>query len=200
MPDQTTLPDGVVAAADLSFGVWKYVIVWYEVQGATCQTARFAPIAVEHAKMVRAGERAAAAGFIAMSDDGGWCINSAISESLGIKGDMNADAVCLARIIGSPPFAIDMKPTKPSTPTRFERKATACIDYDEAKSLATTHGLRLAECLDGEALLIPTTGVKLVFQTRRAGWMLYGYADDGADIVETLRAIVAHGRVKIEGK
>lgn len=77
-------------------------------------------------------------------------------------------------------------------------KATACIDYDEAKSLADAHGLMLADCLDGEALLIPTTGVKLVFQTRRAGWMLYGYAEDGSDVVETLKSIVSRGRVKLD--
>jgi hypothetical protein len=215
-------PEGIILQPHhLAVGVYKYVMV-KDKSGAL--DIRFAEPKVLHKRIVKRVERAVGAGFIgvveAQTDTTPpvFYVQDATSESLQISSDADADARLIAKLTGMKIVAGKHESADPSDddtlvlapnlvrtkratkPHPAERKATACIDYDEAKSLADAHGLKIEACLEGELLLIPTTGVKLGFQTYRKGWMLYGYAADGSDIVKTLLSIVSRGRVKLEAR
>jgi hypothetical protein len=184
--------------SEIPLGAYKYVIVGHESR-PELMIVRLFETHFDHVKCVdRSTELVTGAGFLAVVDGAEdvveFMVNSATSGSLDIDGEIDRDTALIAKITGLYPAAT----MKSSNLKAITRKATASIDYDEAETLCQMHGLELEQCLEGEALLIPTTGAKLAFQTRRRGWMLYGYAANGSDIIKTLLSIVSRGRVKLE--
>lgn len=196
--EEAELSPEVVGPEALFEGVWKYVIVEHGDALQHSRELRFARLdysgyAIDHAKMLRHGETATGAGSLAVVDSGEFILSSAASNTLEIDGDRDVDEAIIALVTGM------SAPVKRATTSVHSRKATAAIDYDEALAIATLNEFNLELCLAGEAMLTKS-GAKLVYITRREGWMLYGYAQDGSDVIETLKSIVAHGRVKLAKK
>lgn len=196
-----------IPLSTIEMGVYKYVIVDVPYGDSAVgykRTVRIFKTEIEHSNMrhLTRGEQLVAAGFIAIPEPGKFIVQNPISGSLDHKGDIGEDEAMIEELtdLKCSREQLDVRTTvNPKAETRImHRRSIAYIDYAEAKGLCDMHELDLTQCLEGEALLIPGSGVKLVYQTRMCGWMLYGYAHDGSDVVTALRSIVSQSRVCME--
>jgi hypothetical protein len=176
-------------------GVYKYVVkaVPKEEPRTSIKRVIFFDTDTQHDTMIDGTEKLLGAGFVAIPERGSFFVQDANSGSLNHKGDRAQDENLIASLTGLK--CVRHKLKSDADETKVLTRHYAFIDYGEASAISKLHALDVSSIMEGIAVFIPTTRVRISFEARKRGWMLSAYSETGEEVVKVLQSVSCQGRV-----